>query len=170
MSQESSSSSALAGRLRAVEAPAVTADTSDGYHTFRELYAYRKAYNALLFNEWAERGLYDVHKSRLHSDGAPCFGGGWFIVVAQTPTGQISNHYQEADWNLFQVPERERGAEWDGHTPSVALERLLAFASALRDPVLPVSTQEETKDDARTGEASKATAALLPRGRLEDER
>ena len=26
---------------------------SDGYHTFDELYEFRKVYNAALFNEWA---------------------------------------------------------------------------------------------------------------------
>jgi hypothetical protein len=106
----------------------VTGETSDGYHTFNELYGYRKAFNALLFNEWASRGLYDVHKSWHHSDGEPCFGGGWFIVVAQMPAGQVSNHYKAEDWPLFQVPERERGAEWDGHTPQIALTRLLLQA------------------------------------------
>lgn len=106
----------------------VDGSTSDGYHTFDELYAYRKALNALLFNEWASRDLYDVHKSTHHSDGEPCFGGGWFIVVAQTPTGQISNHYKLADWSLFRVPERERSATYDGHTPAIALERMLTMA------------------------------------------
>jgi hypothetical protein len=114
------------------DSPFVTGETSDGYHTFDELYAYRKAYNALLFNEWAAHGLYDVHKSWQHSDGESCFGGGWFIVVAQTPSGQISNHYKADEWPLFQVPERERGAEWDGHTPQIALERLLTLAAMPR--------------------------------------
>ena len=30
-----------------------TEQMSDGYHTFAELYEFRKAYNAALFNEWA---------------------------------------------------------------------------------------------------------------------
>lgn len=120
--------------LAEVSSPAtpqpVTGDTSDGYHTFNELYDYRKAYNALLFNEWASRGVCDVHKSWHHSDGEACFGGGWFIVSAQTPTGQITNHYETADWELFRVPERELAAAWDGHTPAIALERLLTLAAA----------------------------------------
>src|SRR5690606_12891515 len=75
------------------------AETSDGYHTFAELYHYRMLYNAALFNEWAAAGLYDVHKSVRHSDGSTCFGGRWFVVYAQLPTGQISNHYEIAtDW------------------------------------------------------------------------
>lgn len=105
----------------------VTQDTSDGYHTFRELYEYRKLYNAALFNEWYRLGLYGVHKSRKHSDGEPCFGGGWFIVVAQLPTGQISNHYKDADWDYFSVTEREIAEPWDGHTPQIVAERLSSF-------------------------------------------
>ena len=30
----------------------VTGNTSDGYHTFNELYEFRKVFNAALFNEW----------------------------------------------------------------------------------------------------------------------
>ena len=39
---------------------------SDGYHTFDELYEFRKIYNACLFNEWASQNKYSVHKSRRH--------------------------------------------------------------------------------------------------------
>lgn len=116
------------------EGTQVTGETSDGYHTFTELYAYRKAYNALLFNEWAARGVYGVHKSEKHHDGELCFGGGWFIVSAQTPVGQVSNHYKMIDWPLFQVQTREFAAEWDGHTPAIALERLLALAASRTTP------------------------------------
>lgn len=70
---------------------------SDGYHTFNELYEFRKVYNATLFNEWAKQGVYEVHKSWKHHNGELCFGGGWFIVVATLPTGQISNHYKAED-------------------------------------------------------------------------
>ncbi|MBF6515557.1 hypothetical protein IU421_14890 [Nocardia cyriacigeorgica] len=109
-------------------ARAVTPETSDGFHTFAELYHYRMLYNAALFNEWAAAGLYDVHKSVRHSDGSACFDGKWFVVYAQLPTGQISNHYEIAtDWYKFRVPIRNTGAEWDGHTPQQAAERLAAF-------------------------------------------
>lgn len=102
-------------------------NTSDGYHTFAELYRYRLLYNAALFNEWAAHFVYDVHKSLCHHDGELCFGGGWFIVMAQLPTGQISNHYRNSDWDLFRIPERERAAEWDGHTPDDVAQRLARF-------------------------------------------
>ena len=105
----------------------ITGETSDGYHTFNELYDYRRAYNAILFNEWGKTGKYDVHKSWKHSDGEDCFGGGWFIVMAQLPTGQISNHYQAEYWDDFQIPETPVAHAWDGHTPAQALERLEAM-------------------------------------------
>ena len=101
---------------------------SDDYHTFNELYDFRKAYNAILFNEWSAQGKYGVHKSLKHSDGELCFGGGWFVVSAETPAGQITNHYKEEDWNLFKCDERETAEEWDGHTAGDALQRLLKLA------------------------------------------
>jgi hypothetical protein len=125
---------------------------SDGYHTFDELYEFRKMYNAVLFNEWGKQVIsmekewvkdengklktkvtivelkYDVHKSKKHHDGELCFGGGWFIVVAVLPTGQISNHYKMEDWDLFQIPETETAKyEFDGHTPTDVLTRLKAL-------------------------------------------
>jgi hypothetical protein len=106
-------------------------DTSDGYHTFAELYRYRMLYNALLFNEWAARDCYDVHKSVRHSDGELCFGGGWFVVVAELPTGQIANHYEMRDWHHFDVPLRRTAAPWDGHTPSQAAERLTSLLDSV---------------------------------------
>lgn len=106
------------------DAVKVTGETSDGYHTFNELYAFRRVFNALLFNEWSVKGLYKVHKSKKHNDGEDCFGGGWFIVMATLPTGQISNHYELKDWDLFQCEEREVADKWDGHTAQDVLIRL----------------------------------------------
>lgn len=99
-------------------------EVSDGYHTFNELYYYRMLYNAAFFNllpkEW-------VHKSKRHHTGEECFGGGWFIVMANLPTGQISNHYELKDWDLFKVPEKEFADEWDGHTPQEAAKRIYEY-------------------------------------------
>lgn len=127
----------------------INENTSDGYHTFKELYEFRKAYNVALFNEWAsqvkelksfcmnENGKiieetikieykYNVHKSWNHYDGEPCFGGGWFIVVAILPEGQISNHYKAEDWDLFNIPEEPKALfPFDGHTGQDVIERLL---------------------------------------------
>jgi hypothetical protein len=103
---------------------------SDGYHTFNELYEFRKVYNAVLFNEWAKFDIpqYNVHKSIRHYDGSLCFGGGWFIVVAVLPTGQISNHYNLKDWDLFKIPSTEKALfEFDGHTSEDVIKRLLSL-------------------------------------------
>lgn len=103
---------------------------SDGYHTFNELYEFRKAYNVALFNEWAKSGKYDVHKSLKHDDGEDCFGGGWFIVVAILPGGQISNHYEVKDWDLFNIPSTEKAKyAFDGHTGHDVISRLLSIDS-----------------------------------------
>lgn len=102
-------------------------DANDGFHTFTELYDFRKAYNAALFNEWTLAGKYAVHKSKKHSDGEDCFGGGWFIVMATLPGwGQISNHYELKDWDLFKCEEREVADKWDGHTGVDVIARLLS--------------------------------------------
>lgn len=122
-----------------------TGEISDGYHTFNELYEFRKMYNVALFNELAnpntvryhldkkefagvgstQGNKYQVHKSWKHNDGELCFGGGWFIVSAMLPGGQISNHYKAEDWDLFQIPEEEKALfKFDGHTGKDVLERL----------------------------------------------
>ena len=96
-------------------------EISDGYHTFNDLYRYRMLYNAAFYNLLPKE---TVHKSKRHHYGEECFGGGWFIVMANLPTGQISNHYELKDWDLFQIPEKEVADEWDGHTPQEAADRL----------------------------------------------
>lgn len=116
-------------------------EVSDGYHTFNELYYYRMLYNAAFFNllpkEW-------VHKSKRHHTGEECFSGGWFIVMANLPTGQISNHYELKDWDLFQVPEKEFSDEWDGHTPQEAADRLYKYLQQ-EQPDFP-TTDEQMKE------------------------
>lgn len=122
-------------------------EVSDGYHTFNELYYYRMLYNAAFFNllpkEW-------VHKSKRHHTGEECFGGGWFIVMANLPTGQVSNHYELKDWDLFKVPEKEIADEWDGHTPQEAAKRIYEYLQQEQPEVAyifkPNMTLDEMKD------------------------
>ena len=110
--------------------PVIDGNTSDGYHTFNELYEFRKAYNIALFNEWAANGKCSVHKSWRHNDGELCFGGGWFIVVAVLPQGQISNHYEAKDWDLFHIQETGKALfEFDGHTGANVIERLKSYTT-----------------------------------------
>jgi len=103
-------------------------NTSDGYHTFKELYEFRLLYNAALFNEFTKQGLYNVQKSIRHCDGELCFGGGWFVVICKLPTGQITNHYELEHWNKFKCPDFEKPTiEFDGHNANDVATRLAEF-------------------------------------------
>ena len=97
---------------------------SDGNHTFDALYDQRMAYNAAFFVFAATNGMYDVHKSRKHSDGELCFRGHFFVVCAELPTGQITQHYKTEDWDYFPIPERETANQWDGHAAGEGVTRL----------------------------------------------
>lgn len=95
---------------------------SDGYHTFNSLYHQRMILFAALVDVYKEKAW----KSRKHSDGEECFGGGWFIVGIDTPQGSYTYHYETRYWNLFNCQELDRGKEWDGHTDK-DVERLLSL-------------------------------------------
>ena len=99
----------------------------DEYHTMHELYEHRMALTVALFNmiNYVNTdGQLEVMKSKLHHDGT-MFEGGYFIVMAITPNGQISYHYKLKHWDKFNIPEVERIPEWDGHSSLDALERLM---------------------------------------------
>lgn len=98
-----------------------TDDISDGYHTFEELYDFRREYHAAFVNTSGFKSI----KSFRHANGEKCFGGGWFIVQTWIPNiGQISNHYESRYWDLFHCECRDRAELWDGHTPQDVLNRL----------------------------------------------
>lgn len=67
------------------------------------MYDFRREYNAALVNT----GVWKAHKSHRHHDGELCFGGGWFIVMIDTPFGQISNHYENEYWDEFHCEEKK---------------------------------------------------------------
>lgn len=97
----------------------VTGDTSDGYHTFNELYHHR----AVLFSVIVKAFPDQAWKSRKHHDGS--MYDGMFIVGIETPNGQASYHYDiNPYWDMFQCKELEYAPEWDGHTPAQAIERI----------------------------------------------
>lgn len=97
----------------------IDGDTSDGYHTFNELYHHR----AVLFSVIVAKFSDCAWKSKLHADGT--MYEGMFIVGIETPDGQATYHYDvEPYWNLFQCKEVDRAPEWDGHTPDQAIERI----------------------------------------------
>ena len=102
-----------------IEPQPIDGNTSDGYHTFNELYHHR----AVLFSVIVENFAARAWKSKLHADGT--MYEGMFIVGIETPDGQATYHYDvEPYWNLFRCKEMDRAPEWDGHTPDQAIERI----------------------------------------------
>jgi hypothetical protein len=103
-------------------------DFSDGYHTFNELYLFRLLYNAAFLNSLSKSSDILIQKSRRHYDGELCFGGGWFVVLANLPTGQVTNHYENQYWDYFNIKEVNKiEIEFDGHTSKDVKERLSNF-------------------------------------------
>ena len=114
--------------------PVNTKHVSDGHHTFGELYHYRMLYNAAFFNLLAEvypegiDGTFKVMKSRKHHNGHyPFDSSDWFIVVWDSPYGQISNHYKMEYWNIFSIPEVDLPPIYDGHNSVDASDRLMKW-------------------------------------------
>ena len=85
---------------------------SDGYHTFDSLYFQRCILFAQIVNDHKSRAW----KTRFHEDGAPCFGGGWFLVTIDTPNGAYGYHYEDKYWDLFDCEELPKAKHWDGYT------------------------------------------------------
>lgn len=97
----------------------IDGNTSDGYHTFNELYHHR----ALLFSVIVSQFKDIAWKSKQHHDGT--MFDGMFIVGVNTLNGQATYHYDiEPYWDMFDCKEVERAPEWDGHTSEQAIERI----------------------------------------------
>ena len=100
-------------------APVITGETSDGYHTFNELYHHRAVLFSVIVKAFPDRAW----KSRKHHDGS--MYDGMFIVGIETPDGQATYHYDiEPYWDMFKCKELEYAPEWDGHTPAQAIARI----------------------------------------------
>lgn len=99
--------------VRNVNEVIVDGDTSDGYHTFNELYFHRMVLFAVIVNSNPDR----AYKSKKHHDEEENpMSEGYFIVGINTDSGQFSYHYELKYWDLFECEELERAPEYDGHT------------------------------------------------------
>lgn len=113
----------LIADMPTIAQPPITGDTSDGYHTFNELYHHR----AVLFSVICNARPDIAWKSKRHHDGT--MYDGMFIVGIDTPEGQATYHYDiEPYWGIFHVKELEFAPEWDGHTPDEAIRRISTLA------------------------------------------
>lgn len=102
-----------------IEPEPINGETSDGYHTFNELYHHRAVLFSVVVRNYPEL----CWKSKKHHTGD--MYEGMFIVGINTPDGQASYHYDiEPYWDMFECEELEFAPEWDGHTPAQAIERI----------------------------------------------
>ena len=97
----------------------ITGETSDGYHTFNELYHHRAVLFSVIVANYPDRAW----KSKKHHDGT--MYDNMFIVGIDTPDGQATYHYDvEPYWDMFKCRVLDNAPEWDGHTPAQAIERI----------------------------------------------
>jgi hypothetical protein len=99
-------------------------NTSDGYHTFKELYEHRHMLFIALMHMMP--GL--SWRSKLHADGTSFHG--WFIAGISLPKGDITYHLPNELWTLIDgsnIKVLPNAPEWDGHTANDVIERLRDF-------------------------------------------
>lgn len=128
-----------------IEPQPITGDTSDGYHTFNELYDHRAKLFSVIVRCFKNRAW----KSKLHHDGT--MYEGMFIVGIETSQGQAAYHYDiDLYWSVFDCKELARAPEWDGHTPEQAISRIASLRpSCDRDALLRLARYMD-KDVAET--------------------
>ena len=99
----------------------ITGETSDGYHTFNELYEHRITLFIALCKMAATKYL-PVWRSRVHSDGTSI--PGWFVLgIGITEGYQITYHLPDARWDETSFAGNDC-PEFDGHTSADVIERL----------------------------------------------
>lgn len=108
------------------EEPVIDGNTSDGYHTFNELYHHRAILFSVICNKYPDLAW----KSKRHDDGT--MYDNMFIVGIDTPAGPATYHYDiDPYWDLFNVKEVAYAPKWDGHTPDMAITRISTLSSKL---------------------------------------
>lgn len=96
-------------------------DTSDGYHTFNELYEHRTFLYLALVGAYPDLCWW----SEWHHDGTRF--DGFILVGMELPNGQISYHLQEKYGKYLEklgTAHLEKAPAWDNHTPADVVKRL----------------------------------------------
>lgn len=106
----------------------ITGETSDGYHTFNELYEHRHAlFLALLSIKVTGKWM-----SKKHDDGSEM--DGWFIAGINSVWGgdSISYHLPMRLWDSCVKTGADvlpNAPKWDGHTSKDVIDRLMKYAT-----------------------------------------
>lgn len=139
-----------------IEPCPIDGETSDGYHTFNELYHHRAVLFSVIVATFGERAW----KSRQHADGT--MYDGMFIVGIETPDGQATYHYDiDPYWNLFRCAELERAPEWDGHTPNQAIERIGKLADITGCPTCEMESRPGARYSRSHGDAAQEIGDVI---------
>ena len=113
-------------RIKQLDKP-ITGETSDGYHTFNELYEHRHA----LFLALVRSSLDISWMSKKHHDESEMEG--WFIAGLELQTGTITYHLPMRLWDACVdtgAEVRYKAPKWDGHTSKDVVERLMKYATS----------------------------------------
>ena len=120
----------------------ITGETSDGYHTFNELYHHRAVLFSVIVAAFPEKAW----KAKKHRDST--MYDGMFIVGIETPDGQATYHYDISPyWDMFRCKEIKFAPEWDGHTPAQAIERIGKLADLIDRPTCKMPYDESWEDE-----------------------
>lgn len=110
--------------------PVVRPNTSDGRHTFEELYSHRYAL-FLLVLQWAPKAAQPWWSRQHHLAGAP-MRHNHVVAGLELPNGPIT-YYLPVRYiphlEASQAVELTNAPQWDGHTPSDVEDRLLLAAN-----------------------------------------
>lgn len=90
----------------------INGDTSDGYHTFNELYDHRHVLFAMILKQHAGAGFRTLRSAE--GTAMP----GWFIAGLATPFGQVSYHYPLTWWKRLDFLRWPLNRQRPGVAPS----------------------------------------------------
>jgi hypothetical protein len=114
----------------------INGDTSDGYHTFNELYEHRYVlFMALMFSLKNQERTW---MAKLHQDGT-CVDN-YFIAGIMLPTGTVSYHLPDRLWTRCVATGckvLDQAPKWDGHTSNDVISRLNRYCVGLIDEIQP---------------------------------
>lgn len=114
----------------------INGNTSDGYHTFNELYEHRHyLFIALMYALQTQSRTWISSK---HADKSSFDGS--FIAGINLPTGPITYHLPNRLWIACVGAEAkvlDQAPPWDGHTSTDVLNRLARYSAGICDEVGP---------------------------------
>lgn len=102
----------------------ITGETSDGYHTFNELYEHRYA----LFIALIRLLPHLSWRANNNADGSSYKG--YFVTGIHLPTGDVSYHLPLKYWGELDgldILTTNNAPKFDGHTADDVVDRLLEF-------------------------------------------